>query len=175
MGLRHEAALAATLAALASVPALANADPTVMAPAPDPALVDFCVNEAIGVENDAQRATFDPTSSVASGYVGKSVTKFFFENNTTAVSDDCKDIITSRETTASQTYRGKVNSAAVVYSGLGATVNDRKVVRLRAPFTPIKGRGVRGYTEKVTTTVKYEGGVYTKHGSVVVRGKTDGA
>lgn len=145
------------------------------APAPDPALVEFCVNEALGVSSTKEREHLNPADAVGSGYIGKSLVRFYFEATANAVSDDCKDVIRSRTIEANQIYKNKDNTPhSVVFNSLGKLSNQRKAVRLKVPFSGIPGPKVRGYIQKVTTTVDYVGGRYSKTGKVTVRGNTDG-
>ncbi len=168
-------ALAATMVAVTGPVAAQAQEPTDQPPAPiEQEDIDFCLNEALGVEDNEARAKFNPADTVGSGYVGSSLRRFYFNAVGNAVSTQCRPIIFSRTVETSQIYGGKVNTPrTVVFSGLNA-LNERKVVRLEVPFSGIKGKPVRGYQEKVTTTVVYNGGTYKKTGTDTVRGATDG-
>lgn len=137
--------------------------------------IDDCVNEALGVETTDQRATFNPADFVGSGYIGKSLRRFYVELNAPEVSEECNDVIDSRQIKVDQIYRGEVNTPkSLVFAGLDAKNQERKTTTLNRRFTGIKGRGVRGYKVRVAETIEYEGGLYKKIGIQTVRGATDG-
>lgn len=141
---------------------------------------DFCVDEALGVANNEELGDYNPADFVGSGYVGRSLRRFYTETVANAVSQECRPVIESRTITEDQIYRGKVNTRkSIVFNTLDAIDDQRRTRTLKRPFTCIPGPAIRSYKERVVMNLKYKNpdgtdSTFAKIGSRTVRGKSDG-
>lgn len=150
-------ALAAGAVAAGVVPAVGVGNALADAPTPSLDRTNYCLDQAEGVQTDAERGTFNPATQIGSGYVGDSLKDEYFTFAANAVSTDCGSIILSRTVDAWQIYNGRPNTRVAEFKGNGAfnTATDRKTRIAMQAFSCIPGPANRGYQVAAKETIKY--------------------
>lgn len=123
--------------------------------------VNSCVEEALGI-TEADRTGLNPAEFVGSSYPvinGRtSLGRITFRALGSNISEDCRDIVTSRETFVQQIYGGRPNSARVRFSS-PSRYDTRKTVGLRRSYIS----NIPCFTVRATTTLGFDTG---EHASV---------
>lgn len=172
-GVASTAALAGGLNEIQNYESIAQAQPTAEQ-VYESQFAAYCIETAVGVSNGGLDK-IDPAEQVGSRYLSNNLKKLAITVVANEVPSDCRRIVTGRQITAEQIYKGKVNTRKPeVFKGLDE-INETRQVALKSAFSCIKGRKVRGYQEKASIVVTTNGhGTFSKTTYDTIRGKNDG-